>query len=186
MANFAVTNSTTPAGIAQVNTGSSYTVMLAWGNSTNNANFVQPGSLVGGNRRTKLYDILVGTNATPADNYIEYECARVTLVTTLGWTGSVSSVSSQYTLDSADVGFCSFVTMNGSAGSSQWAVRLSQAWYVGVNQRASYRWVAAPGSEIVTPAISSGVAPANNGLALQNRSGAYTGTVTGTVMVSEQ
>jgi hypothetical protein len=52
-----------------------------------------------------------------------------------------------------------------------------------VNQRASYRWVAAPGSEIVYPANTS--ATGNNALSLQARSAAYTGTVTGAVMVSE-
>jgi hypothetical protein len=44
--------------------------------------------------------------------------------------------------------------------------------------------VAAPGSEIVYPAVSSGTG--SNGLALKVRSGGYTSTVTGTLMFQEQ
>lgn len=53
-------------------------------------------------------------------------------------------------------------------------------WNVGVNSRASYRWVAAPGSEFVYPAVSSA------GLGLRALSGSYTGTATGAVLFSEQ
>jgi hypothetical protein len=56
----------------------------------------------------------------------------------------------------------------------------SSVFYVGVNQRASYRWVAAPGSELVYPAT------ANNGLVGRARSGGYTGTATMKCLVEEQ
>ena len=49
-----------------------------------------------------------------------------------------------------------------------------------MNQRASYRWVAAPGSELVYPAL------ANNGFVLRAKSGGYTSTFTGAVLVEEQ
>lgn len=182
MANFTVSNSTTPAGTAQVATGSSYTAMIAVAAGIS-SNYTQPGSLISGLRRGKLYDIIIGTNTAPADTYLEFEVARVTMGTTVVYLGSVSSVSTAYTNDPADPGFGAIVTINGSAGSSAVISRLAQPWYLGVNQRASYRWVAAPGSELVYPANSSGTG--NNGLALQNRAGAYTGTVTGTIMVSE-
>jgi hypothetical protein len=180
MSNFSVANSTTPAGTAQVNTGSSYTLALAVAAST--GNLTNPGVGIGPLRRGKLYDILIGTNTTPADTYIEFEVSRATLGTTVTWLGSVSSVSSAYELDTADGAFGAFVTMNGSAGSTAVAIRSVAAWYVAINQRASYRWVAAPGSEIVYAAVSSASV---NGLMLSQRSASYTSTVTATVMVSE-
>jgi hypothetical protein len=139
--------------------------------------------VVTGFRRGKLYDILIGTNGTPADNYMEFAIARATVGTTLTWVGTVSSVSSGFGLDEADTGFSAFVTMNASAETNV-AATLGQPFYVGINQRASYRWVAAPGSEIVYPAVSSGTG--SNGLALKVRSGGYTSTVTGTLMFQEQ
>lgn len=180
MANFYLANSTSPAGTVGVACGSSYTLMLAVAAST--GNFTGAGVGVGPLRRGKLYDILVGTNGTPADNYVEYEVTRATIGTTVTWLGSVSSVSTAYSLDQADAAVGAFLTMNGSAGSTAVSIRSISAWYVGVNQRASYRWVAAPGSEIVYPAASSASV---NGLMLSNRSAAYTSTVTGTIMVSE-
>lgn len=181
MSNFALANSTTPAGTAQVATGSSYTLML--GVAASSGNLTNAGVGTGPLRRGKLYDILVGTNGTPADNYVEYEVSRTTFGTTVTWLGSVSSVSTAYALDVADAAVGALLVMNGSAGSSAVAIRSVAAWYVGVNQRASYRWVAAPGSELVYPAVSSASV---NGLQLASRSGGYTGTVTGAIMVSEQ
>ena len=46
----------------------------------------------------------------------------------------------------------------------------SSVLYIPVNQRASYRWVAVPGSELVIPATNLA------GFAIRARSGAYTGT----------
>jgi hypothetical protein len=183
MALFSVTNSTLPAGNAQQTQGTSYIALIAVAGGGLSSNYAQAGSRAGTAGRGRLYDILVGTNASPADNYVEYEVSRCTLGTTVTWLGSVASLSTAYTLDSADLGFYAQVIVNASQGSTANIVRLSDAWYVGVNQRASYRWVAAPGSEIVYPANAS--ATGNNALALQARSGAFTGTCTGAVMVSE-
>jgi hypothetical protein len=183
MALFSVANSTTPAGNAQQAMGSSYISIVAVIGGGLSSNYTQAGSRAGTAGRGRLYDILVGTNGTPADNFVEYEVARCTAGATVVWLGSVSSVSSAYTLDPADLGFYAQVILNASQGSSTNIVRNADAWYVGVNQRASYRWVAAPGSEIVYPANTS--ATGNNALSLQARSAAYTGTVTGAVMVSE-
>ncbi len=181
MANYGVSNSTATAGSAQLGIGSSYSNQIIIAPSS--------GALVSnpaatGLRRGKIYDILVGTNGTPADNFIEWDLCRATVGTTLTWVGSVSSVSSAYTLDLADLGFNAFCAINSTAGSSAGSIATAQPFYVGVNQRASYRWVAAPGSEIVYPAVSS--ATAGNGLALRARSAGYTSTVTGTILFTEQ
>jgi hypothetical protein len=43
--------------------------------------------------------------------------------------------------------------------------------FIGLNQRATYRWVATPGSEIIIPATN------NNGYALRSRSATYASTI---------
>ncbi len=181
MANYGISNSTAAAGSAQLAMGSSYSNLILIAPSSG-AMVSNPAAV--GLRRGKIYDILVGTNGTPADNFMEFDMARVTAGTTLTWTGSVSSVSSVYDLDLADLGFNALAVINTSAGSSAGSIATAQPWYVGINQRASYRWVAAPGSELVYPAVSSATAGA--GLALRARSAAYTGTATGTVLFTEQ
>jgi hypothetical protein len=181
MANYGVANSTTAgAGTAQLAISATYASQIAVAASSGS---MVSNPVVTGLRRGKIYDILVGTNGTPADNYMEFECVRVTAGASVVWLGSISSVSSAFALDMADPGFSAFVTMGASAETNL-ALTAGQPWYVGVNQRASYRWVAAPGSEIVYPAVSSGTG--GNGLALKARSAAYTGTATVNVLFQEQ
>lgn len=178
MANYGVSNSTTLAGSSQQAISPTYKTLVAVAPST--AIAAPPVNV--GLRRGKLFDILIGDNGTPADNFMEFDLCRATIGTTLAWTGSVSSVSSGYVLDLADTGFSAFVLINSTAETN--IVATAEPWYIGLNQRASYRWVAAPGSEIVHPATSSAVI--GSGLALRCRSGGYTGTATGNVLVSEQ
>lgn len=181
MSNYGVANSTTGgAGAAQNACTSTYQSLIAVAASS--GNMAGPPASTG-LRRGKIYDILIGTNGTPADNYIEFEMVRITAGTSVVWVGSISSVSSGYALDQADLGFNAFVTINASAETNL-AVTAGQPFYIGINQRASYRWVAAPGSEIVYPAVSS--ATGSNGLALKARSGGYTSTVTGNILFQEQ
>ena len=52
-------------------------------------------------------------------------------------------------------------------------------WSAGVNQRATYRWVAAPGSELLIPATAS------NGIGVAAKSAAYTGDALASVMFAE-
>jgi hypothetical protein len=60
---------------------------------------------------------------------------------------------------------------------------VAEKWYLGINQRASYRLVVNPGANLIYPANSSG--SLNNGLTLRARSGGYTSTTTATVWMSE-
>jgi hypothetical protein len=185
MANYGVTNSTY-FGVAQPAVGSSYTALIAVAASTEaaNMNSAAGGPTYAGFRRGRIYDILVGTNGTPADNAMEWICQRVTAGSTPAWVGSISTVSSQFALDVADNGFSAFATINTTTTSSlAFSLVQNPPWYVGVNQRASYRWVAAPGSEIVWPANTS--ATGNNGLVLSVKSAGYTGTATGAIMFNE-
>ncbi len=125
-------------------------------------------------RRGKLYDILVGTAGTPADNAMEFQVARCTTGTTNVAGGTLTTVQP---LDPADAAAIAVTVINASQTPTISAVNV---WYIGMNQRASYRWVCAPGSEIVWPATTS------NGLTLDGKSAAYTGSMSGTYMFQEQ
>jgi hypothetical protein len=122
-------------------------------------------------RRGKVYDLLIGTNGTPADNYLQWDISRMTAA------GTATSVTPQ-ALDPADVAALGSANNNYTAEPTITAS--SSLLNVGVNQRASYRWVAAPGSELVFPATAA------NGLALRTLSGGYTGSATGDWMYEEQ
>jgi hypothetical protein len=122
-------------------------------------------------RRFKIYDLLIGTNGTPADNFIEWDISRVTLAST-------TTSATPQPLDLADAASVTTTTVNSSQFGTITAN--SQVFYLGANQRASYRWVASPGGELVSPATSSA------GFQLRARSGAYTGTVTATIYYDEQ
>lgn len=170
MANYAVGNSTN-IGAAQVsNTTTDITLVAMFASTIAPAPVIQL-------RRGKLYDILVGTNGTPADNAMMWSIQRCTAGSTLAGAGIASSVA--LALDQADSTPASYVNTNSSTESPYTATATNMPFYVGVNQRASYRWVAAPGSEIVWPATSSA------GIVLRVKSPGYTGTATGSVMFTE-
>src|SRR5262245_53505365 len=164
MANYSATNGSTAGSGTQQATAAAYTgTLVSVCNSTTSGATLTA-------RRGKLYDILVGTNGAPADNFMEFEVARTT-------TQSTATNIVAPPLDSADAGHGNSVNVNSSSFGT---ITVPNLWYVGMNQRASYRWVCAPGSELVWPTTTS------NGLALRQRSGAYTGTATGNIMFQEQ
>ena len=97
-------------------------------------------------RRSKIYDVLIGSDATPADNAAEYNLQRVTAA------GTSTSVTPQ-PLDPADA---ATETDSGEAHSIE-PTYTSNAVLLNLmsNQRATVRWVAAPGGELVIPATAS-------------------------------
>jgi hypothetical protein len=125
-------------------------------NNTNTASASQPlGALTGAATiRAKIYDLTSGSDATPADNSGKYVFQRHSARGT-----QATSVTPQ-ALDAADPGTLAFFdtawtgttypTLTASAFLLQWAQ----------NQRATFRWVAAPAKELVIPATAS------NGLSL--------------------
>lgn len=131
------------------------------GNCINTASATLPlGNLVGAATvRPKIYDVNVGSDATPADNAAKYAFQRSTTVGT--WAGAGGAAITPQGLDpgdpsslcSANQGVCSVgPTLTASAFLLQFAV----------NQRATFRWVAAPSKELVIPATAS------NGLCLMS------------------
>jgi hypothetical protein len=81
-------------------------------------------------------------------------------------------------LDPADVACLTTSVINYSAEPTVTAN--SSVFALSINQRASYRWVAAPGSEFVWPST------ATNGLVCRALSGGYTGTATAETLFQEQ
>ncbi|HEX3587794.1 MAG TPA: hypothetical protein VH024_17475 [Candidatus Angelobacter sp.] len=115
-------------------------------------------------KRGKLYDVTFGTIGTPADQTYEWDISRAT---TVGTGTTVTPVA----VDSADAAAFTVGSVNHTAEPTYTAA--SSLFYLGTNQRASYRWVAAPGSELMWPATNL------NGLGLRTRSvsgGAATST----------
>ena len=159
MPNYAVSNSTVTGGggTAQAMATTYKTVITCVSSTT-------------ATKRGRMYDLLIGTNGTPADNYMEFDVARTT-------GGDTATSYAAPPLDPADAAAGTVTRVNATAEGTITSV--SDLIYVGINQRASYRWVAAPGSELVWPATSS------NGIVLRAKSGAYTGTVTGNVLFTE-
>lgn len=163
MANYSVTNSTLGGtGTQQAMTSTYKTLCAVYASTTGTASLV---------RRGKIYDVLMGTNGTPADNAMEFSIGALT-------SPSTSSLVVANSLDQADAvaasGTIANSTTEGTFTSS------GERFYIGINQRASYRWVAAPGSEIVWPATSSA------GFGLRARSPAYIQTATGEMLFQEQ
>lgn len=112
-------------------------------------------------RRIKVHEFVFGTDGTPADNAMTWDVSRSSAIGT-GTAGVIVA------LDSADAAALSVSTINQTveptvtANSSQWAA--------GMNQRATHRWVAYPGQELVIPATTAA------GLAFRAKSPGYTGT----------
>jgi hypothetical protein len=118
----------------------------------------------------RIYDVLVGTDGTPADNALDWDISRQTAAGT-------STATTPNPLDpgsraAGTVGSANF-TAEGTITAS------SSVFFIGINQRASYRWVAAPGSELIIPATSLA------GFALRAKSAGYASTASGTLFHSE-
>jgi hypothetical protein len=184
MSNWSITNSSlTPGstqGTQQAVSATYKTQVVMFGSSASLATGLATGSGIA--KREKWFDLLLGTNSAPGDTYIEWDVARVSALSSqiTPATTTLSSVSSACVTDPGDqYGFLTFAAVNMTAETG--ITMLSEAWYFGMNQRASYRWIANPGDEIVMPANLQTVTTfPGNGLDLRVR-GNYTGTVTATV-----
>lgn len=97
-------------------------------------------------RRGKIFDLLIGTIGTPADQTYEFDVSRQTAA----GTGGTTIVALPE--DTADAAAGTVTYGNPTAEPTYTAS--SSVWYLGINQRASYRWVASQGSELVWPATN--------------------------------
>ena len=114
-------------------------------------------------RKGWIYDILLGADGTPADNSITYKVDRQTSVGTV--TTAVGAP-----LDGGDAAGLLEESVNNTIEPIVTAA--TQFIELAVNQRASYRWVAAPGGELVVPATNVA------GIGIRAKSAAYASTTT--------
>jgi hypothetical protein len=118
-------------------------------NATNTQSSTAPlFNLVGATTtRVRVYDFISGSDATPADNAAKFAFQRTTV--NFGTPVAVTPVA----LDPADpASLCLFSTPGGTAPTITANSTLLQ---VAHNQRATFRWVAAPDSELVIPATAA-------------------------------
>jgi hypothetical protein len=121
-------------------------------------------------RRFRLYDVLVGSEASPADNAFLYVFQRCTAAgTTTGVTPRNLDPASATT--ELDAGQNATVEPTYTAS--------TELLFIPVNQRATMRWVAAPGCELVFPATAS------NGVGIQTPTSSAV-VITATCYVNEE
>lgn len=113
-------------------------------------------------RRAWIYEAVFGADGTPADVSIQYKIDRQTTV----GTGTAATPSPH---DSADLAATIVATVCHTAEPT--ITSATQLMLASVNCRATYRWVAAPGSELVVPATNVA------GLGARAKSPSYTSTV---------
>lgn len=122
-------------------------------------------------RRGKIFDLTFGSEATPADVANLWQIQRCT-------TAGTSTAVTPQALDPADAATESDAGENHTIDPTLTAnaILLSEA----VNQRATFRWQAVPGKELVYPATAS------NGLAVRTPTVGSTGAITARVHYDEQ
>ena len=97
-------------------------------------------------RRLKVYDVMIGSEATPADAAILWTFRRCTAAGT-------STGVTPLALDPADAATESDAGENHTIEPTYTAGAI--LLNLPLNQRATFRWVAAPGGELITPATAS-------------------------------
>ncbi len=121
-------------------------------------------------RRLKWYDVIMGSEAAAADNPFLWTVQRCTAL------GTSTAVTPQ-PLDPADAATEADAGENHTIDATQTANALLLS--IALNQRATFRWVAAPGGELVTPATAA------NGAALNTPTSSAV-AVSATIHVAEQ
>lgn len=119
--------------------------------------------------RAWVKEFVFGTDGTPADQAMDYDVSR----TSANGTGTALTPNP---LDLADAAYGGVCTGNNTVEPTVTAA--SSVWASGVNQRATIRWVAYPGMELVVPATASA------GFCFRAKSPGYTGTAVGQVEFS--
>lgn len=124
-------------------------------------------------RRGKLYDVAWGVNGTPVDSAIEIDVSRMTV-------DGTATAATPLPLDPADA--AALTTSKVNYTSEPTVTATSALLDLPSNVRASYRWVAFPGGELVWPATAA------NGLVIRakNPPASYTSTVGAMAFFEEQ
>ena len=98
--------------------------------------------------RPKIYDVVVGCGATPADGASSFQLQRYTVAGTAGAAANIVA------LDPADPSSLATAGTGVYTAEPTYTASTEMAAF-SVNQRNTFRWVAAPGGEIVLPATAA-------------------------------
>lgn len=109
--------------------------------------------------RPSIFDVVVSSVASPADTTTAFQIVRTTAVGTEGSGFTPTALDPADPASLADIG-------QGVYGAEPTKTASSAVLSFSVYQRATFRWVAFPGGELVAPAT------ANNGLCLESLSSA--------------
>ena len=96
--------------------------------------------------RALIYDILVGSDATPADNAVQWNIKR--FATANGTGTAVTPVPLNFNDGASRLSATETHTTEPTYTANEILLAFS------VNLRATFRWVAAPGGELIVPSIS--------------------------------
>lgn len=112
-------------------------------------------------RRQRIVEFIFGTDGTPADNSMTCDVSRCSAIGT-------GTSATPVPIDAADGAMGGVATVNHTIEPTVTAASRHAGW--AFNQRATMRWVAFPGKELIVPATNV------NGFAFRLKSPAYTGT----------
>lgn len=115
--------------------------------------------------RGKVYDFTISQSGTPEDSSVQWTLDRFSVAPT-------DTAVPEVPLDSAAPASAADAGEDG--GTTGTITATTEMFDQDINERAAYRWVAAPGGEIIMPAST-------NGVLLRVASGAYTGTANATM-----
>lgn len=101
---------------------------------------------VGATTRARIYDIIIGSDATPADVATEFNLIRGTV------SGTPTTTVTPRALDPGDP--ASLMSLKVGTFSGQTKTANSSLMNIALNQRATFRWVAVPDGELVIPATT--------------------------------
>ena len=116
--------------------------------------------------RPRIYDLIFGSNATPADNALNWLLQRYTVA------GAGTAVTPR-ALDPGDPAALASALENHTTEPTYTADLIMLN--ISANQRSTQRWVAAPGGEIVLPATAA------NGCGLIPNHASFSGLVQATI-----
>lgn len=149
------------SGVGNVTVAAGYKTALA---------LKQPASQI---TRQRVYDILFSAQGTPADNALVWNVSRLTAA----GAGTPGTTPAAALLDMGSPAASGITTINYSAEPTAYdATALIEN---SLNQRATFRWVAAPGSEFVVPNTTL------VGLGARCKSAGYTGIAEVTMLFQE-
>jgi len=96
--------------------------------------------------RGRIYDLIIGSDASPADIATEFNIIRGTV------SGTPTTTVTPRALDPADP--AALLSLEVGTFTGQTKTSNTSLMNIALNQRATFRWVAVPDGEIVVPATS--------------------------------